>query len=89
MTKTKPAGSTTSQAGLHLFLAKDIQVMKILKHSASEYNHKHHWRPGDPIPCRGSGIEPNAWHALVRNAEAYERWQQEEQRKRVADRRAA
>jgi hypothetical protein len=47
------------------------------------------WRPGEPIPRRGSGIEPNAYEALARNAKAFEHWQQEEQRRRVADRRAA
>jgi len=58
--------------------------MKILKHSASEYNHKHHWRPGSPIPPANSGIEPDPHAALAKHAEAYER---EQERQRFTNRR--
>ncbi len=45
------------------------------------------WRkPGDLIP---QGAKPDPHEALLRNALAHEQWQQEEQRKRVAERRAA
>jgi len=29
------------------------------------------WSPGKPIPPRGSGVEPDAWQALRRHAEAH------------------
>jgi hypothetical protein len=43
-----------------------------------EYNEKdqpppiRRWRPGEPIPRRGPGIEPNAYEALTRHALAAE-----------------
>jgi len=46
--------------------------MRIVNHPHTENNHKHHWRPGDPIPPAGSGIEPNAHHALERSVLAAE-----------------
>ncbi len=55
----------------------------------SEYQPKTRWEPGRPIPRRGSGIEPNAVEALTRNADAYEQFKRDEERKRLADRRAA
>jgi hypothetical protein len=42
------------------------------------------WRPGDPIPPAGSGIEPDPHAALARHVEAAER---EQQRHRFTKRR--
>ena len=42
------------------------------------------WAPGQPVPPRNSGVEPDAWQALRRNAEAHE---MDEQRRRFNDRR--
>ena len=29
------------------------------------------WAPGQPVPPRNSGVEPDAWQALRRHAEAH------------------
>jgi len=58
--------------------------MRIVNHPPAENNHKTHWRPGEPIPPAGSGIDPDAYEALARNAEAAER---EAQRRRFQTRR--
>ncbi len=42
------------------------------------------WRPGEPVPPRNSGVEPDALDALRRNAAAHE---MDEQRRRFNDRR--
>jgi hypothetical protein len=65
--------------------------MRIVNHPHTENNHKTHWRPGEPIPPAGSGIDPDPYEALARSAAAYER---ELERRRfaehdAADRRAA
>ncbi len=43
------------------------------------------WHPGQPIP---KNFDPDPWMALRRNAEAYEIWKTEEQ-KRAARKRSA
>ena len=58
--------------------------MRIVNHPHTENNHKPHWRPGEPIPPAGSGIDPDPYEALARNAEAYER---ERERQRFQTRR--
>ncbi len=42
------------------------------------------WKPGQPLPARAAGVEPNALEALRRHAEAHE---MEEQRRRFNGRR--
>ena len=36
------------------------------------------WKPGDAIPRKGSGIEPDATRALQRNADAFEAHEREQ-----------
>ena len=43
-----------------------------------------HWSPGQPLPARAAGVEPNALEALRRHAAAHE---MDEQRRRFNDRR--
>ncbi len=43
-----------------------------------------HWQPGQPLPSRNSGVEPNALDALRRHAAAAK---MEEQRRRFNSRR--
>ncbi len=48
--------------------------MKILHHATTngqQTSTSARWQPGDAIPRRGSGIEPNAMEALARNADAF------------------
>lgn len=40
----------------------------------------HRWRPGLPIPKPGDGLEPDAFDALARNAEAHAQSQQEQRK---------
>jgi len=49
------------------------------------------WRPGEPIPSADSGIDPDPYEALARNAEASERAleRQRFQTRRPSDRREA
>ncbi len=46
--------------------------MRIVNHPHTENNHKTHWRPGEPIPPAGSGIDPDPYEALARSVLAAE-----------------
>jgi hypothetical protein len=52
----------------------------------AEYQPKTHWQPGDPLPRHA---QPDARAALARNADAYEQFKRDEERKHLADRRVA
>jgi hypothetical protein len=52
----------------------------------AEYQPKPRWQPGTAIP---KDSHPDALEALRRNADAYEQFKRDEERKHFADRRAA
>jgi len=65
-------------------------TMRRIQHPPNPHNEKI-WKPGEPIPPAGSGIDPDPYDALARNAEAAARDQQRQrfQTRRPADRKEA
>jgi hypothetical protein len=51
----------------------------------TQNSYQSQWTPGDKLPQR----QADAWSALQRNAAAYDKYLHDEERKQLADRRAA